>query len=121
ADYLAAGARIDMNDPAPGQYRVQPGQRLTISKAEVSFTSRKVVPQPNLAYDVANTDVFRGLGRSITPITPAAILKDAHVLDGVASYVLANDPAPGVAPGDLTRWYGLLKEYASNGGTLVLT
>ncbi|MBA2609057.1 MAG: hypothetical protein H0U92_08975 [Actinobacteria bacterium] len=61
------------------------------------------------------------MSESVKPITPAAILADPHVLDAVTSYVLADDPAPGIATADLPRWYDALKTYASNGGNLVLT
>lgn len=119
--YVPAGARIDVNDPLPGKYRVQPGGRLGFTKVRVSFTPDKVMPKPNTPYDVANTDVFEGLGANIRPLTPAAIFKDPKVLDTVATYVLADDPAPGVSDGDRAKWFGLLKAFAERGGTLVLT
>ena len=120
ATYLAAGSKIDLNDPQPGRWRIKPSGNALLA-AQVTFSSNSIVPQPNLPYDVANTDVFNGLSESIKPITAAAILANPHLLDGVTSYVLADDPAPGVAAADLARWYATLKAYASNGGNLVLT
>ena len=119
--YFPAGARIDINNPLPGAYRVSPNSVVVASNIRVSFTADKVIPQPELPYNVGNTDAFADLSPSIKPIAPAAILKNPHVLDGVESYVLADDPAPGVARSDLARWYAALKAYADRGGNLVLT
>ncbi len=120
ATYLAAGSKIDLNDPQPGRWRIKPSGNALLT-AHITFSSANAVPQPNLPYDVANTDVFNGLSDSVKPITPAAILANPHVLDGVSTYVLADDSAPGVSGADRDRWFAALKAYASNGGNLVLT
>jgi hypothetical protein len=120
--YMPAGARIDINNPAPGVYRLAPSPgRPGVTRMDVRFTTDKAVPQPNLPYDVANTDAFVGLGPNIRPVTPAAVLANPRVLDGLASYALADDPAPGVAEKDRAAWFAALKTYVTNGGTLVLT
>jgi hypothetical protein len=78
------------------------------------------MPTPNAPYDVANTDVFRSMA-SMRAITPASILQNPAALDGVRSYLLADDAAPGVAPADRTRWFAALKSFVQRGGNLVLT
>jgi hypothetical protein len=120
--YFPAGARIDINEPLPGRYRLAPsGLRHGVTTMRVHFTPSKAVPQPNLPYNVANTDVFAVLGAHVRAITPGAILANPHALDGVSVYALADDPAPGVAAKDRAAWFAALKSFASNGGTLVLT
>jgi hypothetical protein len=120
--YMPAGARIDINDPLPGRYRLAPAPlRHGITTVRVHFSPTKAVPQPNLAYDVANTDVFDHLSEKPRAITPAAVLANAHALDGVSVYTLADDPAPGVAAKDRAAWFAALKTFTSKGGTLVLT
>jgi hypothetical protein len=120
--YLPAGARIDVNEPLPGRYRLAPSMlRHGVTTVRVHFSPGKAVPEPNLAYNVANTDVFAGLGAKVRAITPAAILANPHALDGVAVYALADDAAPGVAAKDRAAWFGALKTFAANGGILVLT
>ncbi|MEY2467375.1 MAG: hypothetical protein QOF21_73, partial [Actinomycetota bacterium] len=121
--YFPAGARIDINNPTPGRYRLAPAPMLRhgVTNIAIRFTPDKVIPKPNTAYNVANTDVFNDLGPNIHPITPTAVLKNAHVLDGVSSYILADDPAPGVAAADRAAWFAALKNYVNNGGNLVLT
>ncbi len=121
ATYLPAGARIDVNNPLPGRYRLrQSGTLRTLIDMRVSFSPAQAVPIPNVPYDVANTDVFKGLGTT-KPITAAAVLANPKVLDGIATYVLADDPAPGVAAADRPRWFGVLKAFVERGGNLVLT
>ncbi len=121
--YFPAGARIDINNPLPGTYRLAPAPvlRQGITRMNVRFTPDKAVPQPNLPYNVANTDVFDGLGPNIRPVTPAAVIANPRALDGLASYVLADDSAPGVAEKDRAAWFAALKNYVNKGGTLVLT
>ncbi len=120
--YFPAGARIDVNEPLPGRYRLAPDPaRHGITRVDLRFTSTKAVPEPNLAYDVANTDAFAGLGDTVRAITPAAVLANPHVLDTVSAYALADDPSPGVPAKDRARWFAALKTFVTNGGTLVLT
>lgn len=121
--YMPAGARIDVNRPDPGRYRLAPEPllRLGVTRMRVTFTAADTIPQPNLPYDVANTDVFAKLDSSVRAISPAAILKSTAALRGVPVYVLADDAAPGVAVGDRPRWFAALKSYVEKGGTLVLT
>ena len=120
-DYLGAGARIDLNDPLPGHYRLRPANlQRTVASVKISFIRAQVIPTPNAPYDVANTDVFKGIP-SVRAITPAMILADPKTLDGVHAYVLADDPAPGVASVDRARWYAALKSFVERGGDLVLT
>jgi hypothetical protein len=121
--YFPAGARIDIAQPLPGRYRLAPAPLLRhgVTTMRVHFTSAANQTVPNAAYDVANTDVFRGLGANVRAITPAAILANPHALDGVRAYALADDPAPGVAAKDRAAWFAALNTFASNGGTLVLT
>ncbi|HUR76767.1 MAG TPA: hypothetical protein VMZ22_02390 [Acidimicrobiales bacterium] len=121
--YLPAGARIDINDPEPGRYRLAPAPMLRhgITRMDVRFTADKAVPEPNLPYDVANTDVFKNLGPSIRAVAPAAVLANPRALDGLSAYALADDPAPGVAATDRAAWFAALKAFVNRGGTLVLT
>jgi hypothetical protein len=122
ATYFPAGARVDLNDPEPGRYRLhRDNSRLGVTKGHISFTADNVIPQPNLAYDVANTDVFARLDPAIRPVAPASVLQHPNALNGVGAYVLADDAAPGVAPADRARWFSALKSYVQAGGTLVLT
>lgn len=122
ATYVPAGGRIDINRPEPGRYRLAPDPaRLGLTKLNVTFTTSDTIPQPNLPYDVANTDVFAKLDSSIRAVSPSAILKSAGALNNVPAYVLADDAAPGVAQADRGRWFDALKAYVQRGGTLVLT
>jgi hypothetical protein len=120
-DYLPGGVSIDLNDPVPGRYRLRPANlQRTVNGVHISFTPSNVIPTPNLPYDVANTDVFKGLP-SVRAITPAMVLANPRTLDQVRAYVLADDPAPGVAAADRTRWFAALKSFVERGGDLVLT
>jgi hypothetical protein len=120
--YLPAGARIDIAQPLPGKYRLAPSLlRHGLTTMRVHFAPAPNQTVPDAAYDVANTDVFKGLGNNVRAIAPATILANAHALDGLPVYVLADDPAPGVAAKDRAAWFQALKTFTTNGGTLVLT
>jgi hypothetical protein len=121
ATYAEAGARIDVNNPLPGRYRIAPSSLVrALTKFHVTFPAAEPMPTPNAPYDIASTDVFRSMA-SVRAVTPASVLKNAAALDGVRSYVLADDAAPGVAPADRERWFGALKAFVQRGGNLVLT
>ena len=126
--YMHAGARIDLNDPLPGRYRIRPGERVGLSNLRITFgTGPSVLVPPQQPYDVANTDFFDHLApftaaeRRPTPVTAAAVLKSAAALDGVDSLVLADDPAPGVPESQRGEWFARLRAFVEAGGNLVLT
>jgi hypothetical protein len=120
--YMPAGARIDIQQPQPGRYRLAPAfNRHGVTTMRVHFTPVQDAVQPAVAYDVANTDVFKGLGENVRAIAPAAVVSNPRALDHVAVYALADDPAPGVSAKDRPAWFAALKTFVTNGGTLVLT
>lgn len=126
--YLHAGARIDLNDPVPGRYRVQPGFRVGLANLRITFgRGPAIAVPPQNPYDAANTDFFVDLDRYATPgrapvaLAPAAILKTPAALDAIDTLVLADDPAPGVPDGQRAAWFATLRAFAERGGNLVLT
>jgi hypothetical protein len=61
--YLQAGARVDVNSPLPGRYRIRiTGPVAGVVRAKVRFLSAPAWPDPGqIAYDVSNLDFFRDL------------------------------------------------------------
>ncbi|MGH2820866.1 MAG: M14 family zinc carboxypeptidase [Actinomycetota bacterium] len=103
AAYAQAGARIDLNDPRPGPYRIRPnGGRVLPTRFDVSFSRNRSYPVPDqAAYDVSRMDFFTDLNRyvpqgsKLTPVTVDRVLRDRRALDGFDSVVVANDFMPG--------------------------
>lgn len=94
--YLQAGARIDVNAPAPGKWRLRveglaPGQ----VHADVDFLSELAWPDPGQRpYDVSNLDFFEDLQPFATspldPISLDALLDGSADLDGIDSLIIAD-------------------------------
>jgi hypothetical protein len=112
--YLQAGARIDVNLPEPGQYRVTTsGEGAGPLHVAIDFADGQAWPDPGqVAYDVSNLDFFDDLRpfAGSSKLAPAAI---EDVVDGtvdlgeVDSLVIADgaylpglllDPAEPAAP-----------------------
>ena len=126
--YLQGGARIDLNDPKPGRYRIRPGTRTVVTKIDVRFGRGPSYSLPAQApYDVANTDFYSDLnqyvpdGQKLQPLTAADILRKASSLDRLDSLVLTDDPAPAVPAPRRAEWFRALKRFVESGGNLVLT
>ena len=126
--YAQAGARIDVNDPRPGRYRIRPAMRIAPMNVTVTFGRGKSIPVPaQAAYDVANTDFFSDLnkyvadGSKLESVDPATVLRNPASLDGFDTLVLASDSAPGVPPERRDAWFDAVRRFAEAGGNVVLT
>jgi hypothetical protein len=99
--YAAAGMTVNVNNGAPGWYRVRfqdapPG----VQHVSIHFSGELAWPDPGqLAYDVTSIKFFDDLkaylpaGTSLTRLTPDQILAGAD-LSSFDSVVLVNDPLP---------------------------
>jgi hypothetical protein len=84
AAYLQAGARIDLNAPPPGPYRIRSNAaRALPTKFVVSFSSGQAYPQPTqLAYDVSRMDFFTDLNKYVPAGSKLAAIPVSDVLTG---------------------------------------
>ncbi|MGH2750033.1 MAG: hypothetical protein ACRDK3_04045, partial [Actinomycetota bacterium] len=109
--YLQAGARIDLNDPRPGPYRIRPeAGRLLPTRFDVSFSRNQAYEIPDQApYDVSRMDFFEDLneyvvpGSELTAVPVESIFKigGRRTLRAFDSLVVADDFMPGfVASGE---------------------
>jgi hypothetical protein len=148
--YLQAGARIDLNNPKPGPYRIRPDAGAVLpSRFHVSFSRGGAYPVPEqAAYDVSNMDFFTDLnkyvpnGSKLTPLTVNTVLRKPRLLDRFDTVVVANDFMPGFVPAsaasdsagdrqtapesrfsqkEFERYAGNLAEFARRGGNLTLS
>lgn len=125
--YVPGGARIDINHPRPGRYRLEPDNaRLVATQMRVTFTGSPTVPQRTEGgYNVGNTDALAALrgpnNTQLAPVTAAQILGGSSPLPGLSSFVLADDPAPGVPAASRKLWFERLGNWVNGGGNLVLT
>ena len=127
--YAPGGARIDINHPRPGRYRLAPDPaRLVLTQMRVTFSGAPAIPKRTEGgYDVGNTDVIGALTRSVevpsrlSPITAAQILASPAALAGLSTLVLADDPAPGVPAASRKLWFERIGNWVNAGGNLVLT
>jgi hypothetical protein len=128
--YLQAGARIDLNDPKPGPYRIvsNPARALP-TKFHVSFDKGQAIPVPDQApYDVSRTDFFEELN-TYTPakgrlaaVKAADIANGTRLLDRYDTVVVADRFAPGgLSAKQQGRYAAALKRFVERGGNLVLT
>lgn len=143
--YLQAGARIDLNRPVPGPYRLRvdgvdqvPDEAAGLLPTDVlvSFTKGASYPTPQQApYDASRLDFFRDLNKYATSanllgaLTVDEVLADPTVLNGFDSIVAADAFMPGYASGGKSR-YGkaqfaayarAFRAFVERGGNLVLT
>ncbi|MBW3562976.1 MAG: hypothetical protein KY437_10825 [Actinobacteria bacterium] len=100
AIYLQAGARVDVNLPGPGQYRVrvQGGGYQGPVDVDVDFTEEKAWPDPGqLPYDVSNMDFLTDLRPfvpsrdDLVPVTVDEVLSGAVDLAAFDSVVAVDD------------------------------
>ncbi|MGH2778656.1 MAG: hypothetical protein ACRDJB_08390, partial [Actinomycetota bacterium] len=107
--YLQAGARIDLNDPKPGPYRIRPeAGRLLPTNFHVSFSNASAYPVPDQApYDVSRMDFFTDLnkyvapGSELTPVSVDSILRRGRrSIRAYDSIVVADDFMPGFVAQD---------------------
>jgi len=136
--YLQGGARIDLNDPRPGPYRIRPNpERVFPSRYQVSFSQGRAFPTPDQApYDVSRMDFFKDLNRYIpdaskrlTALEVEDVLRSPDVLSRYDTVYAANDFMPGFKPGGSGRWTAAqfdtyaarLAEFVRGGGNLTLT
>jgi hypothetical protein len=129
--YLQSGARIDLNEPPPGPYRIRPDLvRALPVRYEVSFSEGPANPVPEqAAYDVSRMDFFRDLNRyvpdaqQLTALNVDDILSDPATLDQYDTVVVANDfmPGSGYTEAQRTAYAAALSDFARGGGNLTLT
>jgi hypothetical protein len=145
--YLQAGARIDLNEPKPGPYRLRISSRIDPALSDeignlfptellVSFSQAEAYPVPKQApYDVSRMDFFRDLNKyapadkQLTPLTVAQILADPAVLNRFDSIVVADDFMPGYAAtgaskytkAQLDAYAKAFRAFVERGGNLMLT
>ncbi|MGH2653047.1 MAG: M14 family zinc carboxypeptidase [Actinomycetota bacterium] len=134
--YSQAGARIDLNNPPAGPYRIRPNQaRVGPTHYTVSFSKGPAYPVPEQApYDVSRMDFFTELNQYATPRLRAVgvkrVLQAPEALDRFDSVVVAGELMPGFDPDPAqSRWTAsqfqayvdALAGFAARGGNLVLT
>ncbi|MCI0636962.1 MAG: hypothetical protein L0206_24065 [Actinobacteria bacterium] len=101
--YLQAGARIDLNDPRPGPYRIRSEiGRLLPTRFLVSFSRNAAYPEPRQEpYDASRMDFFTSLngyaaaGSELTGLTVDQVLRNRRTLRGFDTVVVADDFMPG--------------------------
>jgi hypothetical protein len=111
AAYLQAGARIDLNDPPVGPYRIRAAAgRALPTKFEVSFSRLSSYPEPQQApYDVSRMDFFTDLnkyvptGSELVAIPVKDVLRKPRTLARFDTIVAANALMPGFIPEDEWR------------------
>jgi hypothetical protein len=109
--YSQAGARIDLNWPRPGPYRIRANStRVGPVRYDITFSSGQAYEVPEQApYDASQMDFFTDLneyvpaGSELQPITVQQVLKGSRALRGFDSVVAANDLMPGSVPADEFR------------------
>jgi hypothetical protein len=136
--YLQSGARIDLNDPRPGPYRIrQDSARVLPTRYRVSFSQGKAHPTPEqAAYSVSRMDFFKDLNRYVpkkrqrlTALRVDDILRSPRVLRGYDTVFVANQFMPGFKPDGSGRYSNAqfaayaarLADFARRGGNLTLT
>ena len=101
--YLQAGARIDLNDPKPGPYRIRSSAgRILPTRFHISFSRNDAYPEPVQApYDASRMDFFTDLnayaaaGSELQPVTVDQVIRKPRDLGRYDTLVLANDFMPG--------------------------
>jgi hypothetical protein len=106
--YSQAGARIDLNWPRPGPYRIRPNStRVGPVRYEISFSSGQAYDVPEQApYDVSRMDFFTDLNRyvpagsTLQAIPVSQVLKKPKTLNAFDTVVAADELMPGFVPAD---------------------
>jgi Zinc carboxypeptidase len=145
--YLQAGVVATVNEPQATngkgkkvQWRAVVGQGGLSSRMVVHFTSGpagvggetgspKARPPRLLAYDIANTDFYKGLNGSIPgrskdfhAVSPKRVADGAQALSNFDSLAISDNPFPGTSTAkQRARWYAALAKWVKRGGNLVLT
>ncbi|HEX9696984.1 MAG TPA: hypothetical protein VGB64_11825 [Actinomycetota bacterium] len=134
--YAQAGARVDLNAPKPGPYRISADDaRLTPTAIEISFSRGEATPAGQAPFDVSRMDFFADLsryaaeGKELRPVTVDQILADSTALGSLDSLVVAGAYMPGFGAGngarydgaDRRRYTAALRSFAAGGGALILT
>lgn len=147
--YLQAGARLDLNNPRPGPYRIRASEGRTLPTAlEISFSKGAATPVPKQdPYDVSRMDFFTDLnkyipdGSDLTPLDVRSVIADPASLRAFDTIVVAGAFMPGFTPranafaanaaaapatvpldGAARRTYAAaMRSFAARGGALVLT
>ena len=125
--YLQAGARIDVNLPEPGRYRISTsGEGVGPLRVDIAFNQGAAWPDPGQrAYDVSNLDFFEDLqpfaGGRLQPAPLDGVLTRAFDLGDLDSLVIADGAYRTDSGTDGQRLLDLLRTFVEDGGNLVLT
>ena len=126
ATYAQAGARVDINNPKPGPYRIRPDDgRIGPSKVTVRFTPGAATPGGQMPYDGSRMDFFKDLnryvpaGKKLEPVTVEQILATPGMLHGFDS--VGSAPGSRFDGAGRQRYSSALRAFAAGGGALVLT
>jgi Zinc carboxypeptidase len=129
--YVQAGARIDLNDPRPGPYRIRADEtRVLPTRYDVRFSQGSAHPTPKQApFNVSRMDFFKDVNRYIPrqrsrlkAVRVRDVLDSARALRGFDTVFVANDFMPGRHSKAKSELYARrLAAFARGGGNLVLT
>jgi hypothetical protein len=126
--YLQAGARVDVNLPEPGHYRISTsGEGAGPLRVDITFTKGAAWPDPGQrAYDVSNLDFFEDLqpfagGGKLEPAPLDGVLSGAVDLADLDSLVIADGAYRPASDAEGQHLLALLRAFVEGGGNLVLT
>lgn len=137
--YLNAGQVSTVNDPKPGRWRVRIDGAGGPARITVDFNKTTAEISPGqAAIDASSMDFFDDLNRYIPdhgskfePVTVEQVIDDPGVLDRFDSLFVVNRALPayqdaagtslGLSEEKKAAYYAHLKEFAQEGGNLILT
>jgi hypothetical protein len=134
--YAQAGAAVHANQPQPGQWRVCITGGIVANAGSIgavdldlTFSTEKAWEDPGqLPYSATNMNFFEDLSQytdagQLVPIQVADVVSGPLNLMQFTSIVIADNPAPGLAPDspEMTAYQDRLLNFVKRGGNLVLT
>ncbi len=130
--YLQAGARIDVNLPEPGRYRVSTsGEGAGPVHVDIAFSDIQGWPDPGQrAYDVSNLDFFQDLRpfagtKKLAPAALEGVIDGSIDLERFDTLVIADGAylptGGGHTDADEAALLDALRRFVEGGGNLVLT
>ena len=129
--YEQAGLRVDINDPKPGWYRVQPSPaRPSGTRVDIFFTEDHSYPEPHQApYDVSRMDFFTELNEyvpdneDLQALTVQQVIKKPKAVRKLDTIVVSEDLMPqfeDYSKKQQTKYISRLARWTESGGNLVL-